>query len=55
MRLTMRFTMQNTYIVNCQFTIEDDSINETDFTDENILNNNNHNGLYSTRNAMNGN
>ena len=55
MILTMRFTMQNAYYVNCLFTIEDDSINEREFTDENILNNNNHNGLYSTRNAMNGN
>ena len=56
MRLTMRFNMGKSLdCLNCQFTIEDNSINEREFRDDNIFKNNDHNGLFAARNAINGN
>ena len=56
MRLTMRFNMEKSLdCLNCQFTIKDNSINEREFRDDNIFKNNDHNGLFAARNAINGN
>ena len=56
MKLTMRFNMEKSLdCLNCQFTIKDNSINEREFKDDNIFKNNNHNGLFAARNAINGN
>ena len=56
MKLTMRFNMEKSLdCLNCQFTIKDNSINEREFRDDNIFKNNNHNGLFAARNAINGN
>ena len=56
MKLTMRFNMEKSLdCLNCQFTIKDNSINEREFRDDNIFKNNDHNGLFAARNAINGN
>ena len=56
MKLTMRFNMEKSLdCLNCQFTIKDNSINEREFKDDNIFKNNDHNGLFAARNAINGN
>ena len=56
MKLTMRFNMEKSFdCLNCQFTIKDNSINEREFRDDNIFKNNDHNGLFAARNAINGN
>ena len=56
MKLTMRFNMEKSLdCLNCQFTIKDNSINEREFRDDNIFKNNDHNGLFAARIAINGN